>query len=427
MKEVYESKEYVRSRTSYILQASFEYCTSVLVADVFLAKLLTEIGMSDATIGIISSLISVSFLFQLAALRFAQCIRNIKKTVILFDTVSQLFFIAIYFVPFLGLSLIQKTVFVCSCLLIAYLLKYMTSTVFFKWANGFVMPSRRGAFSANKEIVSLIVGMILTFAVGNLVDCLEFQGKLKTSFVIIAMIMLALNLCNFCCLIAMKEPSPAAEEQTVKPREIWENTLGNLHFRNLVILTSLWAAAYYLTMGFMGTFKTSDLMLSVGAVQIINIVGNLSRIGLSKWFGKFSDKTSYANGFCLALALFASAYFFNLFATPQNWWCVVVFTILQCISMAGINQNKGNMCYNYVSEKYIVHAMSIQNCVSGVVGFFASMLGSTILGFVQKNGNELFGLKIYGQQLLSGISLGIVCIAIVFTKKVVMTQERFIQ
>lgn len=35
----------------------------------------------------ISSLISVSFLFQLAALRFAQCIRNIKKTVILFDTV----------------------------------------------------------------------------------------------------------------------------------------------------------------------------------------------------------------------------------------------------------------------------------------------------------------------------------------------------
>lgn len=190
MQEVYESKEYVRSRTSYILQASFEYCTSVLVADVFLAKLLTEIGMSDATIGIISSLISVSFLFQLAALRFAQCIRNIKKTVILFDTVSQLFFIAIYFVPFLGLSLIQKTVFVCSCLLIAYLLKYMTSTVFFKWANGFVMPSRRGAFSANKEIVSLIVGMILTFAVGNLVDCLEFQGKLKTSFVIIAMIML---------------------------------------------------------------------------------------------------------------------------------------------------------------------------------------------------------------------------------------------
>ena len=95
MQEVYESKEYVRSRTSYILQASFEYCTSVLVADVFLAKLLTEIGMSDATIGIISSLISVSFLFQLAALRFAQCIRNIKKTVILFDTVSQLFFIAI--------------------------------------------------------------------------------------------------------------------------------------------------------------------------------------------------------------------------------------------------------------------------------------------------------------------------------------------
>lgn len=69
--------------------------------------------------------------------------------------------------------------------------------------------------------------------------------------------------------------------------------------------------------------------------------------------GKFSDKTSYANGFCLALALFASAYFFNLFATPQNWWCVVVFTILQCIVWRALIRTR-EICATIMSPKNIL-------------------------------------------------------------------------
>ena len=38
-------------------QCTFEYFVSLLVADAFLAKLLTEIGMNDFLVGIISSFI----------------------------------------------------------------------------------------------------------------------------------------------------------------------------------------------------------------------------------------------------------------------------------------------------------------------------------------------------------------------------------
>ena len=67
--------------------------------------------------------------------------------------------------------------------------------------------------------------------------------------------------------------------------------------------------------------------------------------------------------------------------------------------------------------------MAIQNCISGVLGFCASLVGSLILSYIQKNGNMLFGISVYGQQVLSAISLIIVIGAIVYDRLVVEKQD----
>ena len=63
--EIFRQPDYKRSRWAYTFECAFEYFVSLLVTGVFLAKLLKDVGMDDALIGIISSFISLSFLFQL--------------------------------------------------------------------------------------------------------------------------------------------------------------------------------------------------------------------------------------------------------------------------------------------------------------------------------------------------------------------------
>ena len=65
MNQIYDCAEYKRSRKSYVAYCTFEYFVSILATDVFLAKLLTNIGLDDSLIGIISSIISLACLFQL--------------------------------------------------------------------------------------------------------------------------------------------------------------------------------------------------------------------------------------------------------------------------------------------------------------------------------------------------------------------------
>ena len=85
---LYNSKEFKLSRRAYTLECMFEYFISILVADAFIAKLLKYFGASDAMCGVISSLISLSFLFQIFAVLVMGRIRNTKKTAIIFHTAA---------------------------------------------------------------------------------------------------------------------------------------------------------------------------------------------------------------------------------------------------------------------------------------------------------------------------------------------------
>ncbi len=427
---VYQSPAYKRSRRAYCMQAAFEYFIAILVSDAYLAKLLTHIGLDDALIGIIASLISAAFLFQLTAVFFVGRIRRVKRTVILFNILGCLLFTGLYMIPFLPGSTSFKSMLVIGCLLLAYFGNYFVASMLFKWANSFVDPGKRGEYSATKEMISLISGMVFTLIVGVVIDRCEALDRLTAGFLFIACAGLILSVCCFVCLTMIeadtkKHAVPDADKAAAprhSMREVLANTFGNRSFVNVVILMSLWNIAQYLTLGFLGTFKTTDLLLSVGTVQIINIAANLVRFCISKPFGRYSDKTSYARGMQLAMMIAALGFFVNIFTTKSTWWCIILYTILHNASYAGTNQNSYNILYSYVDADYFVEAMAIKNSIAGVLGFAASLVGAKILAAVQQNGNTLFGLPMYGQQLLSLLSCVLVLICILFLRTVIGRQ-----
>ena len=205
--------------------------------------------------------------------------------------------------------------------------------------------------------------------------------------------------------------------------EVLQNTLGNKCFRNVIILTVLWDVARYTTIGFLGIYRVKELAFSVGTVQVINMVGNAGRFIFSKPFGKYSDRRSFAKGIEVAMILCAAAFAVNACTTPATRLLVILYSLLYHISMAGLNQNMYSVTYSYVDTRYFVQAAAIKNSIGGLCGFAASLLASRLLTYIQENGNMLFGIRIYGQQVLSAISLAFLVAAILFTHFVIGKQK----
>lgn len=411
-----------KSRIAYVGQCTFEYLISLLLHDAFLAKLLLNIGLDDSMIGIISSFVSFSFLFQLLSIWLVNHITYVKKAVIFFDCFTQFLFMFMYCVPFLNVGKPTKIVIAISCLILAYVSKHMVSSILFKWANSYVDSNKRGRFSAGKEMISLVCGMLFSLVMGIVVDKKEAVDDIKGSFVIIIITLLVLNILNFASLMMIKDGKLAETKKSYSVKEVVANTLGNKSFRNVIILLALWSAATHMISGFMGTFKTKDLMLSVGLIQVINALANGMRMTFSIPIGKYSDKKSYAKGIELAMIIASFGFFANMFSSNKTWWMVIIFTVFYNVSIAGTNANKLNITYSYVNSEYITQAMVIQNGITGIVGFISAFLGSRLLEYIQGNGNVFLGLQVYSQQVMSGISLIIVLCGIVFNRLVVQKQ-----
>ena len=350
----FDSPAYKRSRAAYIAQCTFHYFVTLLISDAFLAKLLSYLGVSDAMTGIISSFVSMAFVIQFFSLFLLRVKTSRKTLVILFETVSTFCFMFLYLIVFLPVSAELRTIFVIGSVILAYAGIYLVNSILFKWGNSFVEPSHRGSYSATKEMISLITGIAFTTAAGWVIDQYEGLGNITGGFLFLAVTIFILNICNFVSLVLMKRDDPKDRTGDMQPmREVLRCTVGNKNFRSVIVMTILWDVARYTTIGFMGIYKTNDLMLSVLTVQLINMAANFLRMLISKPFGRYSDKHSYAKGFRMALYLAAGAFLINIFTTPSAWFFVVIFTILYNCAFAGTNMNSFNIAYSYVDEAYI--------------------------------------------------------------------------
>ena len=416
----YQLPEYKRSRGAYMVESSVQYLVTLLVTDTFLAKLLTNIGISDSLTGVISSFVSLAFLVQLLSIFLVKVRLSSKTIVILFDTISMFFFMLLYLVPFFPIDKQAKSILIMVSIIVAYAANCLILPISFQWANSYVDPTRRARYSASKEILSLLSGMVFSVVMGYVIDRYEGLGNLNGGFLFLAMSILVLNICNFICYLMIKKDTEKTIEEKQEPfSAVWKHTVGNKEFRNVIFLGILLNVASGFTMGFIGVFKLNDLLISVFAVQIINVAANLVRMCISKPFGAYSDKHSFVKGYKLGLYLVAGSYLAAVFTTKNTWFLIVVHTVLYSCSMAGTNQNSYNITYSYVDNRYITQATAIKYSIGGVCGFAASILAGKILSFIQGSGNQLFGITMYGQQLLAAISFLVILAAIFFTGKVI--------
>ena len=414
----YDSAPYRRGRAAYIGQCTLEYYISILSTDVFLSKLLKSIGCSDAFTGVLSSVISVAFLFQLLSVPLAAKLTRVKKTVMGLDTASQLLFTLLYAVPFLPFGFSGKAAAAAALLTLGYFTYYLNVTVAYRWGNAFVSPENRAAFSAGKEMISLFTGVFFTLGTGFISDSFEKNGG-KTQFLFLGCCMAVVAALNFGCFSLMDDLPVRGTETRQSLREIMRHTLGSRGFRAAALLTALTECARYSVLGFLGTYKTEELGFSLSRVQIINVAASMARFAVSRPFGRYSDRRTYAEGYFLGNLLSAAAFLCGVFTAPKTRWLIVPATALYHMSLAGTNQNTFHMVYGFVENDYVTPALALNGSIRGISGFAASLLGGRVVASVQRAGNRVLGRTVYGQQLLYGLALLLTAAALIYNRRVV--------
>lgn len=230
-----------------------EYFISMLVVGAYLAKVASAIGMPDSLTGILTSFVSLGCGFQLLAIFLANK-RPVKHWVTILHIINQMFFAFIYIVPFFKIANEIKIVLFVCFLLIGHVINNIVNSQKINWFMSLVDDKKRGRFTANKEIFSLIGGVIFSFITGLVIDYYDAIGNQEGSFIFCGVSIFVLMVGHAMTLFFSKE-KPAQEDEKLEIKQLFMELIKDKKLLTVILVPVLWSVAHYATTPFYGTYQ----------------------------------------------------------------------------------------------------------------------------------------------------------------------------
>lgn len=410
-----------RSRLMYIFEAALEYLISILVTGSFLATITKELGVSDSLTGILSSVISLGCLFQLLSLSVRRT--RVKRLVVVLSVINQTLFMFLYVTPLTGAKKQIKIVLFVILICTAYLIYNFAHPKKINWLMSLVDDSSRGAFTSNKEIFSLVCGMIFSFLMGAVIDRFEEAGEIRTAFILSAAVIFILILLHTLTMIFTVEketPNNKNGNFLTGVRELVKNKIV-IKITGVFVLYNI---SNFASVPFYGTYQINELGLGLKTISVLVIFGNISRILVSRLWGKYADRKSFAAMTEKCLIFLGIAQLCALFAVPSNGTVMfALYYFFYGVAMGGINSALINLIFDYVAPEKRSDSLAITQAVSGLVGFLTTVCLSPLVTLVQNSNNTIFGVHIYAQQLCTIISLLFTAASVIYVKIVIRNNQ----
>ena len=404
MQQAYDEKVLKRGRMLYILYAAVEYLIALAVSGSFLAKLTTEIGMSDGLTGVISAVATLGGLFQLLSMFIRRS--RVKKLTIALTATTQLLFVFLYLIPRLAMGQKLSTGLFALVIVMAYLLMNVATPKKTSWMMTLVDDRKRGVFTAYKEMFSLVMGMGFSFGMGALFDHLEGAGRLQTAFGLMAAVMVVcMLLCVLCMVFMVEKPLPEAAARKPLTQAV-KDLLQNEQLRKVAIVYIIYFIILNASTPFFGTYQLNELGFSLKLISVLGIMASIARIIVSPLWGRYADRKSFAAMLEKAYLALGAAFLCAALAKPSNGKVLfAMYYIFNGIASGGINSGMLNLVLDCAKPEERADALAVCQTISGLTGFAATLLFSAVVTALQNGGNQLFGLTVYAQQALSAVSL----------------------
>lgn len=417
--------EYRASRILYIIQAAVEYFIATLAGGAYLAKITTSIGIPDDVTAILTATVSLGVGFQLFAL-FISRNKRAKGFVLPWALVYQLLFTVLYVIPGLSFSKEAKTVILFVFLIGGHIIQNIINAPKIRWLMNLVDEDKRGRFTAVKEIISLVSGMVFFNIVGIVIDAFEASGNITGAFITLGVTLFILTIAHTLILLFTKEKHVEVSEDK-KNEPIIAQIKDVLCDKNLWLVlpvSILWSIASHISTPFYGTFQIKELGFQMLTVTILSAVASLSRACVSLPFGKFADKHSYTALLRICFPIAGVAFLANVFACGViGPYCFAIYTVLHSVSLAGINGAAINLIYDAVPYERRVGAIAIRGALSGFIGFFATLAVRPLVRHIQET-NTFLGIEVYAQQVLSAISVILIIVIIIYLNTILRGFKR---
>ncbi|MBQ8611382.1 MAG: MFS transporter [Oscillospiraceae bacterium] len=423
----FAEEEKRRVRRAHIVAGMLEAVAMATMSGVFFTLLVKQLGVSDALAGTLSTVVHLGCVTQIFAIGFLRRIRSVRTTSIILQSIKKLLYAFLYMLPFLPMATGVRIALFAVVFAGASISSNLISPASFHWMMAFVSKEERGIYTAHREMLTLIVTIVYNFLMGRVLDHFNAQGRPEIGLVLCACTILVMMFAHIIAMLFTKD-SPAVLEQigqTPNFVRVLKNNLHNTNLLKLVLVGVTWNFFCFFSTSFHNVFLLQELQSTTTFVVVAGMFGNFIRLACSAPSGKYADHNGFARSMGLGFALAALAIGLMMFWTPETGRLYyLLYQIPYCSALALLGNGQNNITLQYIDPADRVGAQGMYTAMLGLSSFLGSLVGGRILAAIQANGNRVFGIPMYGQQFLSGISFIALVALTVYVYTVVARMKR---
>ncbi len=437
--------DFKKSRMYFTVGDSAAQTIVQLSGGTFLATLMSFCGISDANIGVISSLVSLAAISQLFLINFFKKIKK-YKFLVCFSALQRMLFNVIYLIPLLPINSTKKAVFIILLFFIGQIFVQIGAPAQQDWIASLVPGRLRGKYFSIKDSIAVFVVSSTRLIAGIILDYFK-KRNIETGFIIIGILIFILVVINVAALSSMKEPKTSyvnqdgkemhgrlakKARQNVKTVKIEGNGIltelkeafQNRKFRKAFILQGLYTLSFYISTPFNSSYQINELALPYTFIMLVGFIANLYRIYISPKLGRLADKYGMAK--VLRYTMLALGFYMLVMAltVPGNAYpFLILSSVLSSTAWAFVGIGLFGLQLDFFKNDKRMIWLTLVSSISGFFGFIVSIIGGTLLDFLQKISLNLNGVTIYAQQVLNMLGFIIMLIAVWFIRYQIETEK----
>lgn len=436
-------QDFKKSRVCYTVSDTAAQTIAQLSGGTFLATLMAYIGVSDANIGVITSLASLAALSQLFAMSYTRRLKKCKLFVCL-TALQRILLAFLYFIPFLPINTSMKITLLVACYFIAQIFVQIGTPATQDWLASLVPSRLRGRYLSIKDSVAVCVVASTMLIAGVVLDYWK-KSNLLVAFSILGAIIFILVVINVVGFSLMKEPKVSylnkdgkemhgalakrAKKESIydKPESLvkeFKIAFGARKFRLVFALNCLYMTSLYIANPFNASYQIKELNLPYTYIMVVGFLANILRISITPKVGKLGDKYGMARVLKYALSALGMYYLIMAFTVPGNARIMTVIgTLFSAVGWSFIGIGLFGVQLDFLSREHRMSQLTILLSISGAYGFLVSWVGGRILDVIQGLELTIGGVPIYAQQVLNIFGVCMIGVTVCFIKFVVQKEK----
>ncbi len=379
----------------------------------FLVKYVLELGAKPFHLGLMTSIVQLSQVFQALGVFVLQIFKSRKKSVMWIIGFSRTAPFLFGMLPFLLPK--PAALFVALFILaITTATQASAANIWTGWIADMIPLRIRGRFFSMRNRYLMLAGMIVGYIFSTFYDLFDPNGgaiaeRIKAwlgnpsffapenEFYALAIIFFVAVLVNILWLFVIKHQpdSPPVNNKHPFFRTLKE-PLRDSNFRRLALYSIWWMFAVGIASPFWAPFMMRTLRMSLLEIQVYGTISAITSFFTLRFWGHFIDRFGNKTAMRLVIIFGGINPLVWLFATPRNYWMLFVEAASSGFMWAGANIVAQNFVLAIAPEEKKQVYSGVFAAISGLAMTTSAFLSGV---FLPKPMN-FFGYHLYPEQVL---------------------------